>query len=190
MNAMKVENPGCEKEHDFALILTGIDDITDEVENALFEAGCDDATLSMRCGIPYLSFSRVAPSIKDAIVSAIHNIRNAGIGADVLRVDDCDLVTQAEIARRIGRTRQAAHQYITGERGPGKFPRPACIIADRAPLWYWCEVAYWLRQNNMIRDEELRDATEIAVINAALELRHQETIAPGLITEIRESIGI
>src|SRR5438128_2847676 len=96
----------CEREHDFALVLTGISDLTAEVEDALFKAGCDDATLSIRVGRVYLTFSRTAPTLKDAIFSAIRNVRDAGIGADVLRIDECDLVTQAEIARRINRPRQ------------------------------------------------------------------------------------
>jgi len=120
-----------EAEHDFTLVLTGFTRLTERVENALYEAGCDDATLSMRCGRPYLTFSRVAPSLKEAILSAIRDVRKAGIGADVLRVDDCSLVTQADIARKIGRSRQLVHQYITGTRGPGAFPPPPATSPTR-----------------------------------------------------------
>ena len=84
---------GSEREHDFALVLTGITQLTPDIENALFEAGCDDGTLSMRLGVAFLTFSRKAPSLKDAVISAIHQVRRAGIEADVLRVDVCDLVT-------------------------------------------------------------------------------------------------
>src|SRR5690348_13928516 len=44
-----------EREHDYTLILDGIADLTAEVEDALFEAVCDDATLSLRCGRAYLT---------------------------------------------------------------------------------------------------------------------------------------
>src|SRR4029079_9205825 len=111
-------------EYDFTLALTGITELTREIEDALFEAGCDDATLSLRCGRIYATFSREADSLKDAILSAINDVRNAGIGADVLRVDECNLITQAEIARKSGRSRQLIHQYIKGIRGPGGFPPP------------------------------------------------------------------
>jgi hypothetical protein len=84
----------------------------------------------------FLTFSRTAASLKEAIFSAIGDVRKANIGADVLRVDVCNLVTQADIARKIGRTRQLVHQYITGVRGPGGFPSPACDITDGDPLWY------------------------------------------------------
>ena len=48
-----------EYEHDFTLVLTGIADLTPEVENALLGAGCDDGTISLRRDVP-LSRSRVA----------------------------------------------------------------------------------------------------------------------------------
>jgi hypothetical protein len=77
----------CDQEYDFALILTGAHELTTEVENALFEAGCDDATLSVQYGFIYMVFSRTAASLKVAILSAIGDVRKAGIGADVWRVD-------------------------------------------------------------------------------------------------------
>ena len=49
----------CSKEHDFTLVLAGIPELTSQVGNALFEAGCDDATVSMRLGA-YLSISHAA----------------------------------------------------------------------------------------------------------------------------------
>ena len=187
----KMTRRACEREHDFTLVLTGITDLTPEVEKAFFEAGCDDATLSMRSGRPFLTFSRLAPSLKDALLSAINDVRKANIGANVLRVDICNLVTQSEIAQRIGRTRQLVHQYVTGERGPGAFPPPVCNISDDddSPLWYWCEVAYWLYENNMIPEEALRDAQALSLINDILELNHQTQTDPALAKEILEYIG-
>ena len=179
----------CECEYDFTLVLMGISDLSQEVVDALYEAGCDDGTLSMRSGRPYITFSRSAPSIKDAILSAIGNVRNAEIGADVLRVDYCNLVTQADIARKIGRSRQLVHQYMIGQRGPGGFPPPACGITDKIPLWYWCEVAYWLYDNNIVREEVLRDAQEVETINNVLELQRQKKENPGLTQAIIESVS-
>lgn len=39
----------CESEHDFTLVLYGISELTREVVDALYEAGCDDATIASRC---------------------------------------------------------------------------------------------------------------------------------------------
>jgi hypothetical protein len=178
-----------ECEHDFVLVLEGITDLTTEVEDALFEAGCDDATLSMRAGRAFLTFTRNAPTMKKAILSAIADVQKANIGARVLRVDSCNLVTQAEIARRIDRTRQLVSQYITGVRGPGGFPAPACDITEGAPLWYWCEVAYWLWQNGMVKEEVVRAARDTAAINSALELAYYKSTDRALYNEAIRLLG-
>lgn len=183
------DNRICELEYDFALILTGVSELTTEVENALFMAGCDDATLSIQYGLVYMEFSRMAPSLKDAILSAIRDVRKANIGAEVWRVDECDLVTPAEIARRINRSRQLVYQYMTGKRGPGGFPPPACHLTVGAPLWLWCEVSFWLCQNDMIRPEQLHEAEVIATINNALGLVHQRGRNLELVEEVTRVVA-
>ena len=177
----------CEREHEFALVLSGIDDFDDEMMDALFEAGCDDATPSLRFGKVHLTFSRVAKSMREAILGAIRDVLRANIEAGVLRVDDCNLVTQAEIGRRSGRSRQVIHQYITGKRGKGNFPSPACQITEGVPLWMWCEVAYWLRQNDMIKQEDFADARDIDSINVVLDFFHRQILDPD---EVEETLNI
>lgn len=178
----------CESEHDFALILGGIVELTSSIEDALFDAGCEDATLSMQYGLLYLQFSRSAKSLADAIISAINDVRKANIGADVLRVDECNLVTASEIARRIGRSRQLVHQYMTGQRGPGGFPPPECHLTDHAPLWAWCAVSYWLVQNNLLRAEESLNAEVVEAINNWLESSRQRQRYPQLVDEITRGL--
>ncbi len=53
--------------------------------DALFEAGCDDATVSSQGGRISLDFDRSAPSMRDAVVSAIADVHKAGM--KVARVD-------------------------------------------------------------------------------------------------------
>lgn len=178
-----------ENEYDFALVLTGISEVTTEVEDALFKAGCDDATISVRCGRVFLTFSRTTRSLMDAILSAIQDVRKAKTGAEVLRVDVSSLVTQAEIARKIGRSRQLVHQYMTGVRGPGGFPAPVCDVTDGASLWQWSEVAHWLWQNDMIKEDVLREAQAAAVINSVLDLEHQRRAEPALTAEVVRRVG-
>jgi hypothetical protein len=174
----------CETEHDFALILSGISEPDENFANALFEAGCDDCTISVRGGRVSLSFARSAVSMKDAIRTAIRDVRKANVGAVILRVDDCNLVTQSEIARRIARSRQLVHQYVNGVRGHGGFPTPTCHIADKAPLWRWCEVAHWLYENGIIKENALRDAQTIEAINSVLEFSYQKHLHPDLVLEM------
>lgn len=177
-----------QQEYDFALLLGGVVELTEEVENALFEAGCDDATLSFQYGGARLDFSRRADSLQDAILSAIHDVCQARLNLIVLQVDECDLVTQAEIARRIERTRQSVNQYISGVRGPGGFPPPVCHIHDDAPLWRWCEVSFWLMSHDMIQKEKFWDAELIAAINNFLEWQQQKRRNPDLLDVVSKSI--
>jgi hypothetical protein len=182
-DAMETRIP-CEYEHDFVLVLSGIAELSPHVENALFEAGCDDATISVRSGRVYLTFSRSAASLKDAMLSAILDVIKSGIGAQVLRIDQCNLVTQAEIARKIGRTRSLVHQFINGVRGPGGFPAPECHITERAPLWRWCEVAHWLWQNGMLKENALRAAQYVETLNCVLDFLNQKQQYPEFVKEI------
>lgn len=66
------------KTWDFALVLAGVVDLTDDLADALFEEGCDDATFSMVGGKPRLDFSREAESLEDAVLTASEDIRRAG----------------------------------------------------------------------------------------------------------------
>ncbi len=179
-----------EQEFDFALIVSGVDELTGEVEDALFGAGCDDATLSMQYGRLYLEFSRSAPSLREAIVSAIRDVHHAGIGAQVLRVDECSLVTAADIARLMGRSRQLVHQYINAQRGPGRFPPPECHLADHSPLWRWCAVSSWLVQNNLIRPEESSNAEVIEAINIALESARRPAHSSKLVKDVARELEL
>lgn len=171
-------------EFDFTLILSGISDFTEETVDLLVEAGCDDATIAKRYGRVYLTFSREAHSAIEAVVSAILDVKRSKIGANVMRVDSCNLVTPSEIGRRLNRTRQAIDQDISSKRGPGGFPAPACNITDGAPLYYWCEVAYWARNNNLLSEQANREAQELATLNTILELEHQKRIAPTITNDL------
>ncbi len=174
----------CERSFEFSLLLSGIDQLTAAVEDALFSAGCDDATLSFQYGGARLEFTRVAPSMKDAILSAIRDVGRSGLPISVLQVDECNLVTQAEIARRINRTRSLIGLFINGQRGPGGFPPPVCHLGENTSLWRWCEVSYWLASHDMI-NIELRVAAEVvAAINNTLDRIHQECRNRPLMNEV------
>lgn len=163
------EKQFCEREFDFSLVLSGITELTDEQADALFAAGCDDATPSVTYGRVWLEFSRVATSYKEAVLSAIRDVRKANIGADVERIDECDLVTLAEIARKIGMSRQYVNQLAHGTRGPGKFPPPECHLSQNVYVWAWCAVSFWLTENSIVSPQVVEDLNVAYLINAALE---------------------
>ena len=188
--AMKTETRmPCEPEHDFVLLLAGVTELTPELQNGLFDAGCDDATISERSGRIFLTFKRSAPSLKHAILSAIRDIGGASVGAQVLRVDDCNLVSQSDIARKIDRSRSLVNQYITGARGPGQFPPPVCGLSDNSPLWQWCDVAHWLRQNDMISETVVREAHDTAIINLVLDVMRYQQVDPESFRELYDAFS-
>ncbi len=70
----------------FTLRLAGAAEITDLLENALFEAGCDDALLRQCDGQLFLDFDRESPTVTDAIVSAIKAVEGSQVGLTVAEV--------------------------------------------------------------------------------------------------------
>jgi hypothetical protein len=186
---MATEKKECSGEHEFVLVLEGVKDLSREVMDALFEAGCDDATPSIRFGRMYLTFARRAKSMKEAMLSAIRDVRRANIGAMIVCVDDCNLVSQSDIARRINRTRQQVGQYVSGTRGPGNFPGPVCDLVEGHPLWRWCEVSYWLCENGIIGNEVLDESRIIAAVNCVLDLAYWRKQDSGLVDELFQLVG-
>ena len=153
--------------HDFTLIIDG-DVNSDANINALFEADCDDATFGA-C-TPHLEafgdFSRDAATLSQAILSAISDVESVP-GLTGRRVEPEDLVTSAEIAERLGRSRESVRLLANGERGPGGFPQPVSHIRARTRLWRWSDVAEWAQLPEADRER----AHIIASTNAALDLR-------------------
>ena len=134
------------REHQFTLIVDGVD-LQDEAPfEALFEAGCDDATVGRVGPVQYLDFDRSAKSLADAVFSATEAIESAGVGARVIHLEPDDLVTMSEIAERTGRTRESVRMLIGGARGPGGFPAPATHFRSRQPMWRWQEVVAWFAE--------------------------------------------
>ena len=160
------------KTYTFTLVLSGFTELREDVEDCLFESGCDDALLSFRDGVPYIDFDREAKSIREAILSAINNVEGADIGARVIRVEPDELVTASEIAERTGRTRESIRLLAAGKRGQGGFPPPLRGMKSRTRLWRWAEVALWLAEREGdLTDPLVDEAHTIAAINGALELR-------------------
>ncbi len=56
--------------HHFTLIVEGTDLQADPKTEALFEAGCDDATVGRSNGVQYIAFDREAESLAEAVHSA------------------------------------------------------------------------------------------------------------------------
>ncbi len=160
-------------EYEFTLVIHGpVED--DEVINALFEHGCDDATFGTIDGVGYAEFHREAAALGDAVFSAIKDVESVP-GLTILRVEPDDLVTLSEIAHRLGRTRESVRLLAAGERGGGEFPAPASHLRSRSRLWRWSDIAAWAGVKGSL---ELEEAQLLAAMNAALELRNRSATLP------------
>lgn len=157
----------------FTLVLEGRHEPDSGLEDRLYEAGCDDALLTVQAGVASLEFDREAPSFEDALGSALKAARGAGCEVQMVAPDD--LVSASEIARRAGVEREAVRLWQQGLRGPGGFPAPVARVVESSPLWSWAEVTDWLHAHGKLADEDTREAAKLlAAVNSVLRARRPE----------------
>jgi hypothetical protein len=170
--------------HEFMLIVEGPDLQNDEVADALFEAGLDDATIGRVGSTQYLDFDREAESFAAAVLSAVTDVESTLPNVRVVHLEPDDLVTMSEIARRVARTRESIRLLVNGDRGPGGFPAPATHFRRRQPMWRWSEVAVWFaeRLDAAPASSDPGTADFIAAFNAHLRWRDVDE-------DLRELIG-
>lgn len=157
------------KNHEFTIIASGFDPARDEFVNRLFEAGCDDATVSFQKGVAILSFDREAVSFSKAILSALENVIAAGGKAE--RIEPDHLVSLADISARTGLSRSAITNYHKGDRC-SDFPAPTARVTSSSPLWDWHEVSEWLWHNEKIGRDEVVRARIVKEANLYVEHSH------------------
>jgi predicted DNA-binding transcriptional regulator AlpA len=159
----------------FTLVLKNVDDTHPDLEDSLFEAGCDDALVHFRNGAVYLEFDRKALSLEEAVISAIKDVQSSSVEAEVASIGPENLVTESEMAKRLEVSRQTVSLWISGKRRKS-FPKPVMRLSEKSPLWNWSEVVHWLYKNNIIQDYSLvENALFFSNINAALEERDSKT---------------
>lgn len=156
------------KTHEFTIIATGLDPFAKDFADRLYEAGCDDATISLQKGAIILAFDREARTLIGAINSAIADIERAG--AKVVHVEPDHLVSLSEISVRAGITRAAASNYAKGARGEG-FPSPVARVTTDSPLWDWVEVARWFHRRGRLSMNEVVRARVLRSANVAIMAR-------------------
>lgn len=120
--------------------------------DALFEAGCDDATIGVgRPGLISLAFSRDASSAEGAIRSAVSSVQRAIPGARLVEAKP-DLVNLSDVADLVGVSRQNIRKYAAGEirSVSARFPVPS-FSGRPTPLWHLYEVAVWLHRYTDLR---------------------------------------
>jgi hypothetical protein len=155
---------------EFDLILAGLDIEADVARLDAFEQRVHDITFAAHGTVVRAAVERKAESLGDAIRVAICDVESIP-GVCVLRVEPEDLVSQAQIALRAGRSRQSVSQWVAGTRGPGGFPPPA-FESGSVALWRWSEVLRWMRTAGYVADgSDDQVSAVIGAANALLEAR-------------------
>jgi hypothetical protein len=161
----------------FRLDLAGLDIDDDTYLDALYEAGCDDATFATDASGAYAIFHRQAATPEQAVLSAIRSVESTAGPVRAVRVaTEDDWLTTAEIAEHTGRSRQNISQLVRGERGPGDFPAPVARRSARSPMFSWAEVRAWFARHmpsEAPAPTEHMSADFLAAVNDRLDLRER-----------------
>lgn len=159
-------------EYDFVLNFKLADPgpVGDDVIERLGAAGCDDATVGV--GLPgsiALMFTREASSAKQAIVSALEDVKRAIPDATLIEVSP-DLVGLTDIAELVGVSRQNMRKLMMSH--AAVFPAP--VHDGSTALWHLAPVLEWLNtRDGYAIDKHLLDIARMAMqINLAKELQH------------------
>ncbi|MDE2745372.1 MAG: hypothetical protein OXI41_05235 [Chloroflexota bacterium] len=96
----------------FSLIIDGPNLDDDELLDALFEAGCDDALFGGANGVQCADFHRETDQVEDAVLSAIAAVESVG-GLKVVELVERELVSEDESRERSEQTPDADAQMFT-----------------------------------------------------------------------------
>lgn len=75
----------------FTVVLANLPEISDDLAEALYEAGCDDGSPWSSQGVAAVSFDRKAESFEQAVRSAIADVQRAGCHVDWVKIEPEDL---------------------------------------------------------------------------------------------------
>jgi hypothetical protein len=181
--------------HNFTLIVANADLQSPEAQDALYDAGCDDATFGVVDGVQYAEFDREAGSFGQALTSAMVALRDAVPDARVVHVEPDELVTVSEIADRLGRTRESIRLLVSGDRGPGDFPPAVSHVRMRNRLWRWPEVLRWFatRYEDEFGDVLARipeDPRITAMVNGYISYwRYRDSLSEDERNELEKAVG-
>lgn len=150
--------------------LSPVDNL-DELSIQLYDR-IDDASLSGPDvdGSFLLEFDRRASGLPRALTSALNELRKALPEAQILRVEEDDLATMADIAKRAGRSPESVRLLVNGKRGPGGFPPAAGRLDARTKVWRWADVGEWFADALGEPLVDTEDSTFLQAFNDALEL--------------------
>ena len=71
----------------FTVVLAGLNEISDDLAEARFEAGCDDGSPFSSCGVGAVGFDREADCLESAMCSAVADVRNTGCVVECVKIE-------------------------------------------------------------------------------------------------------
>ncbi len=79
------------KQYDFTLVLSNGTELTDQLVEDLYDAGCDDGSPSSRAGVVMVTLHRQSDSLEHAIRSGIADVQKAGCRVTRVEIEAEDL---------------------------------------------------------------------------------------------------
>lgn len=139
-----------------------VEDVPQDVEEALLSDG--RFAVSRRCGRTVIEGEDSAANVVEAAKAMAEHLRLGGVS---VRSVMPELVTMADIHRRVGVSKQAVSKWVNNPRD-NEFPEPYCFT-DSSPLWQWQLVNEWLRTKGHQHDDwDVPTEGEAAQINTWL----------------------
>src|SRR5258708_21661573 len=75
------------KTYEFDVVLKEVTELTDDQADKLFAAGCDDGTPAGCDGVAWIHFDRQAPSLEEAIATAVAQVQGARLLVSKVTLD-------------------------------------------------------------------------------------------------------
>jgi len=160
------------------------DDNLDEIAERLGAGGCDDALAGV--GLPgrlALMFTREAPSARDAILSALADVRRIAADARLIEATP-DFVGLTDVADAIGVTRQNMRKLMVSH--AKSFPVP--VHDGAASVWHLADVLAWLAE----RGNYDLDPTLVEIANTTMQVnlaRSASRLAPEFRQQLAELVA-
>ena len=151
-------------EFDFVLKFNLVDPSANPEDHivALGEVGCTDALVGVgQMGIIALDFSREAASAREAVTSAIRDVKSAIPGAELVEVTP-DIGGLTDVADILGFSRQYMRKIAYG--CVPSFPAP--VHEGKPSMWHLAPVLRWFEN---VRNKDVDDALiDLAQLNMHL----------------------
>ena len=158
------------KEFNFELIFKLVDNQdSNEYLDALFENGCDDATISTgQLGMLSLSFTREAISAAEAVESAINDIKKAIPSAKLVEATP-DIVSISDISSILGHSRQYTRKLFNSDTSS----LPAPIHIGNPSIWHLSEILDWLKSLGKQENKINENLFELSHITRQINIKRQ-----------------